>query len=109
QRPARNDDDARVDARRNEGAGDDERVNGPAAEGLHVAPGGVDAARLLRDRLGQVAPAALVAVADRLLPAPDHVWNVRRGEPGRLQQVLQGEGARRLAREVLQEDGGRQA
>ena len=109
QRPAGDDDDARVDARGDERAGDDERVHRPAAEGLHVAPGGVAAAGLLGDRLGEVAAAALVAVADRLLPAPDHVGDVLRGEPGRPEQVLQGEGAGRLAGEVLQEHRGGEA
>ena len=107
--PTGDDDHARVDTGGDQRPGDDERVHRPAAEGLHVAPGGVHAAGLLGDRLGEVAAAALVAVADGLLPAADHVGDVLRGEPGRPEQVLQGEGAARLAREVLQEHGGGEA
>ena len=109
ERPTGHDDDARVDAGGDERPGEDERVHRPAAEGLDVASGGVRAARLLGDGLGEVAPTALVAVADRLLAAADHVRDVVRRNPGRFEQALEGEGTARLARQVLQEHRGGEA
>jgi hypothetical protein len=107
--PPRDDNHVVVDARGDERPGDHERVQGAGAKGLHVASGRVPAAGLLGDRLPEVASSALIAVADGLLPAADRVLDVLGGEAGRLQHVLEGEGTRRLAGEVLEKDGGREA
>ena len=70
------------DPGRDERPGDDERGDGPAAEGLHVGAARVEAARPLGHGLAQVAPAALVAVADRLLARVEDVLDRRGfGEP----------------------------
>ena len=56
-----------------EAARDDQRGDRGGAEVLDVAARGVDAARGRRHRLAEVAAAALVAVADRLLAGADDV------------------------------------
>src|ERR671918_3165811 len=98
-----------VHAERTERRRHDERMDRPRAKRLHVAPGSVRTARLLRDRFAEVAAAALVTVADGLLPAADDVGDILGRKPRARQQLLERERAGRLAREVLEEDRGRQA
>jgi hypothetical protein len=97
--------DVVVEAGVDERAGEHEGVHRSAAERLHVAAGRPRAARPLRDRLGHVAPAPLVAIAHRLLAAADDVPDVGGGEGARpRQQVAQRQARRGLAREVLEQD-----
>ena len=63
----------------------------------------------LGDRLREVAAAALVPVADRLLAAPDRVRDRRRIDAGPREQVAQRVHAARLDREVLQQHVARRA
>jgi hypothetical protein len=81
----------------------------PRAERLHVGSRGVRAPGLLRDRLAQIPAAALVAVADGLLPAADRIGELLGREARAGEQVLQRERAGRLAGEVLEEDRGGEA
>jgi hypothetical protein len=98
-----------VDARGDQRRGDDQRVDRAGAEGLHVGSRGVRAPGLLRDRLAQIPAAALVAVADGLLPAADRIGELLGREARAGEQVLQRERAGRLAGEVLEEDRGGEA
>ena len=76
-----------VDARRDERAGDHERVDRRGAERLDVAPARLGDARRLGDRLAEVASAALVPIADRLLAGADHVLDGRGVDAGRRQEM----------------------
>ena len=105
ERPARDDGDVVVHPGRDERGGEDERVHRAGAERLHVGSRRVSAARLLGDRLAEVAAAALVAVSDRLLAAAERVRELVRGEAGRAEQVLERERPGRFARQVLEQNG----
>src|SRR5215207_3207510 len=96
ERAAGDDRDVLIDACGNERGGDDEGVDRAGAEGLDVAAGSVPAARLLGDRLPEVAASTLVAVADGFLPTPDGVLKLVGAEAAPVQKVFEGQGPRGL-------------
>ena len=91
-----------------EAAGQRERVQGTAAEALDVDPGGADAARLGGHRLGEVAAAALIAVAHRFLAAIEHVVDRCRLDALGGEEPAQRHRGGHLGREVLEEHVGRE-
>ena len=95
--------DALEDPRGHEAARDDQRGDRGGAEVLDVRARGVAAARRRRHRLGEVAPAALVAVPDRLLAGAEDVVDRVGVDAVVGEQAQQRQGRARLPREVLQE------
>ena len=57
-----------VQARAHQRAGHDQSVDRSATEGFNVATGGIFQTAHLGDRLGQVPPASLVTLPNRLFP-----------------------------------------
>ena len=76
------------------------------AEVLHVGARRPGQPGRLGHRLGHVAAAALVAVADGLLAAAEHELDRRRVDAVAVEEVDQRQRGRRLAAQVLEDDGG---
>ena len=83
-----------------------QRRHGSGAEVLHVGARCPGQAGRLGHRLGHVAAAALVAVADRLLAAAEHELDRLRVDAVAVEEVEQRQRGRRLRGQVLQDDGG---
>ncbi len=103
---AAHDGHARERARGHQAPGDGQRVHGAAAEPLHVDPGRAHAARGRGHGLGQVAAAALVAIAHRLLAAVEHVLDARGIDALGGEEPAQRHGRRDLRGEVLEQHVG---
>ena len=108
QRTATNHDDVRKHAGADQAAGDRQGVQRAAAEALDIDTGRRLAAAHFGHRLGQVAAAALVAVAHRLLAAVEHVGDVQRVDGRVSQQRAHGQDGGRLAGQVFEQHVGSQ-
>ena len=94
------------DARRHEAGRHHQGGDGRGAEVLHVGSRRLPETGRLGHRLGHVAAAALVAVADRLLAAAEDVLDrVGVDSPG-VEEMHQGQAGGRLGGQVLQHHGG---
>ena len=89
-------------------AGHHQGGDGGGAEVLDVGPDGLEQPALLGHRLGHVAAAPLVAVADGLLAAAEDVVDRQGVDVGLVEQVEQGQGGGGLGRQVVEQDHRRQ-
>ena len=98
--------DVREHAGGDQAAGNRQGVHRAAAEALDIDAGGRLAAAHLGHRLGQIAAAALVAVAHRLFAAVEHVGDVQRVDGFLRQQRAGGQDGGRLAGQVFEQHVG---
>ena len=98
--------DMLVEAGTHQGGGGHQAVDGAAAEGFYVGPGGVGAVAGLGYGFGKVAATTLIAVADGFLATVNHVVDAGGVDLLVVQQGAQGCDGGGFAGQVFQQDVG---